>query len=193
MKKKKKLFGEEEKNIIEQYIEKIEGNEYEKQFPEKVTEKEIYYLSSSSQNILNWYPFKKEDTILEVGGDLGQLTQIYTENCKEAVTIEPNLIKAKAISKRYETADNLEIIVGNLKNIKIDKKFDYIIFIGNIGKIPSIMGQDMKLQEVIKTLEQYLSENGKFLIAVDNKFGLKYFLRRYRKCFKQKIYKFKWI
>ena len=173
---KEEIIKEEEKQIIEQYIDKIEDKEYEKYFPNKVTEKEMYYLSDSSQNILNWYPFEKEDIILEIGGDLGELTQVFIENCKEVVTIEPNLIKAKAIGKRYEKSKNLEVIVGNFKNIKLDKKFKFITLIGIIDKIKEIMDQsDVKLTDLVKTLEPYLLENGKFLIAVDNKFGLRYF------------------
>lgn len=172
---KEEIIKDEERQIIEQYIDKIDNKEYEKHFPDKVTKNEMYYLSSSSQNILNWYPFEKEDTILEVGGNLGELTQVFIEQCKDVVTIEPNLIKAKAIEKRYKE-ENLEVIVGSLKNIKLDRKFKFITLIGIINKIEEITGQkDMKLTDLIKTLEPYLLENGKFLIAVDNKFGLKYF------------------
>lgn len=174
-KKEEKIIPEEQE-MIENYIEKINRKEYEMQFSEEITDKEVYYLSSSSQNILNWYPFEKEDTILEIGGDLGQLTEVFIENCKEVVTIEPNLIKAKAIAKRYENEENLEIIASCLTNIKLEKKFDYIVLIGIIPKIKEIMGQNMNLTEILKYLEQYLSGNGKFLIAVDNKFGLRYFV-----------------
>ena len=31
------------------------------------------------------------------------------------------------------------------------------------------------LEEALKTLTPYLTESGKFLLAIDNKFGLRYF------------------
>ena len=37
------------------------------------------------------------------------------------------------------------------------------------------MGKDVKLIELIRYLERFLSEDGKFVLAVDNKFGLRYF------------------
>lgn len=172
---KEEKVTSKEQEIISKYIEKCDNNDYEKEIPDEMTDKEIYYLSSTSQNILNWYPFKKESTVLEIGGDLGQLTQVFISKCKEVTTIEPNLIKAKTISKRYEKIENLEIIVGDFKQIQFNKKFDYIVFIGGIGRVKEIMGQDMKLTKIIKTLAPYLKEDGKFLIAVDNKFGLRYF------------------
>ena len=173
---KEEQISLKEKELIEQYIEKFDDRSYEKRFPEEITDEEIYHLSSSSQNILNWYPFKKDACILEIGGNLGEITEVFVNKSKEVVTIEPNLIKAKAISKRYKDAENLEVIAGNFSKIQLEKKFDYIILIGIIPRVKEIMGQDMKLSMMISNLEKYLSEDGKFLITVDNKFGLRYFV-----------------
>lgn len=175
-KEKEEVITEKEKQIIEQYIEKFDNKEYEEQFLPEVTDKEIQILSSTSQNILNWYPFEKNQTVLEIGGNLGEITQVFVDKCEKVVTVEPNLIKARAIVKRYEKQNNLEVIAGNFENIKIQEKFDYIVLIGSASRVKEIMGQDMKLTKMLKILEQYLSENGKFLIAVDNKFGLRYFV-----------------
>lgn len=173
--KKEKEIEIAEKEIIHQYIEKFSNYDYEENFDEMITDKEIYYLSSCSQNILNWYPFKKEDEVLEIGGDLGQITQIFTTKTKEVITTEPNLEKAKAIAKRYEKEENLEIIVGNLQEIKLQKKFDYIVLIGIMPRLKEVIGKNIKLMDVLKMLESNLKQNGKFLVAVDNQFGLRYF------------------
>ena len=37
--------------------------------------KKIRHLSNIAQNILNWYPFEKEATLLEIGGNFGELTR----------------------------------------------------------------------------------------------------------------------
>lgn len=174
--KKEEKISNNEQEIIDKYIEQYENRDYENQFSEKITAQEIYHLSSSSQNILNWYPFKEKDTVLEIGGNLGNLTEVFINKCKEVTTIEPNFEKAKAISKRYKDAENLEIIVGDFSKIQLNKKFDYIILIGSVPRVKEIMGKDMKLNQMIQQLEKFLSENGKFLIAVDNKFGLRYFV-----------------
>ena len=77
------------------------------------------------QNILNWYPFKKDQKVLKI-----------SENCEEL---------EKSISEKY----------------------DVITLIGISPKI--------KLESLIKQLENNLKEEGKFLIAVDNKFGIRFF------------------
>lgn len=175
-KEKEETITEKEKQIIEQYIEKFDNKEYEEQFSPEITDKEIHLLSTISQNILNWYPFQKHQKVLEIGGNLGEITQVFVDKCEKVTTIEPNLIKAKAISKRYEKQENLEIIAGNFETIKLQEKYDYIVLIGSVSRVKEIMGQDMKMIQMIQQLEQYLLENGKFLIAVDNKFGLRYFV-----------------
>lgn len=66
-KEKEEVITEKEKQIIEEYIEKFDNKEYEEQFSPEITDKEIQILSSTSQNILNWYPFEKYQTVLEIG------------------------------------------------------------------------------------------------------------------------------
>ena len=159
---------EQEKECIKNYIEKDNQELYENKFGENVTEYELYHLSTVSQNLINWYPFNTKDTVLQIGGDLGELTQVFCNNCEKVVTIEPNIEKAKAIAKRYENRENLEIIVGNIDDIILEEKFSIITIIGHNPKI--------KLKDNIQKLERNLKENGKFIIAVDNKFGLRYFM-----------------
>lgn len=159
---------EQEKECIKNYIEKDNQELYENKFGENVTEYELYHLSTVSQNLINWYPFNTKDTVLQVGGDLGELTQVFCNNCEKVVTIEQNIEKAKAIAKRYENRENLEIIVGNINDIILEERFSIITIIGNNPKI--------KLKDNIQKLERNLKENGKFIIAVDNKFGLRYFM-----------------
>lgn len=167
-KNKTNTITEQEKECIKNYIEKDNQELYENKFGENVTEYELYHLSTVSQNLINWYPFNTKDTVLQIGGDLGELTQVFCNNCEKVVTIEPNIEKAKAIAKRYENRENLEIIVGNIDDIILEEKFSIITIIGNNPKI--------KLKDNIQKLERNLKENGKFIIAVDNKFGLRYFM-----------------
>ena len=125
-------------------------------------------VSELKKNILNWYPFEKSDEILEIG--YNEITEVFTEKCKEVVLVEPNLEEENVLNE-----PNLNIIKQNLKSAQISKKFDYIILIGVIGRIEALYGERIELVDLIRFLEQYLKKEGKFLIAVDNKFGLRYF------------------
>ena len=169
------IAKDDEKKIINNYIDKYDDTNYDAYFGEQISEKEMYYLSLLNTNILNWYPFNPKDSILEVGGGLGQLTGFLADKVKEVVTIEPSLIQAQAIEKRHQDKNNIEIIVGTVDKIKIEKKFDYILLIGIDAKIKDLFSTKIKFKEVLKELEKYLKNDGKFIIAVDNKLGIRYF------------------
>lgn len=102
------------------------------------------------ENILNWYPFQTSSDVLEIG-DSG-ISKMLMKHCNKVISI-----------------------TQNLRETVISEKFDYIVMIGIIGKIEEIYGEKIELKELMLFLEKFLKENGKFLIAVDNKFGLKYF------------------
>ena len=138
---------------------------------------EIYdeNLNKFNQNIINWYPFKSEDEILEIGGNQEQLANVLVKLCKQVVIIESDFEKANKIAKTHEDKENLEIIVGKLKNIQINKKFDYIILIGITEDVKEIVGENLKLTNIIGLIEKYLKPEGRILLAADNKFGLRFF------------------
>ena len=74
----------------------------------------FYHLSSLRENVINWYPFKENSSILEVGAGMGALTSLLCKKCKSVTSIELSKKRATAILERNKDAKNLEIIVGNL-------------------------------------------------------------------------------
>lgn len=124
-----------------------------------------------SQNILNWYPFQKDQDILEIGGNLGRLSNLFSEKCNKVTTIEPNKENVEKIEKKQ----NLEIIQTTLNKLELSNKYDIITLIGTTERIKELIGENLSLAEIVKILEKYLKPNGKILIATDNKFGLKFF------------------
>lgn len=121
-----------------------------------------------SQNILNWYPFEKNQDILELGGNL---INLFCEKCNKVTIIEPNLENVKKIEEK----ENLKILQTTINETELSEKYDIITLIGTPERIKEIIGENISLEETIKILEKYLKPNGKILIAVDNKFGLKFF------------------
>ena len=67
-------------------------------------------FSAVRHNILNWYPFKKDCTILEVGAGMGSLTGMLCDKAKHVTSIEMSAARAEVIKARYQKRENLEII-----------------------------------------------------------------------------------
>ena len=134
----------------------------------------FYHLSSLRENVINWYPFKENSSILEVGAGMGALTSLLCKKCKSVTSIELSKKRATAILERNKDAKNLEIIVGNLKDIKLDKKFDYILLCGVLEYGALYMDSDNPYIDFINKLKENLNPNGKILIAIENRLGIKY-------------------
>lgn len=79
----------------------------------------------------------------------------------------------------YETKENSDILIIDKYIEDITKyknfKYDYIYLNGTIENANNIMQSENKELDFIKYFKELLKENGKLFIAVDNKFGVKYF------------------
>ncbi len=132
-------------------------------------------MKNIKENLLNWYPFKENATILQIGGSNEELTNYLCNICKKVTIIEFSKEKANAILNKEEEQKNLEIIVGNLEDIKLEEKFDYIIMIGTLEYANIIMRNKKQAEyELINYCKNRLNFDGTILIAVDNKMGVKY-------------------
>lgn len=133
-----------------------------------------YHLTHTRKNILNWYSFDKEASVLEIGCGLGAITNVLCENCKEVTAVELSRKRAVGALLRCREKENLEIIVGNLNDIKFEKKFDYITLIGVLEYQGSYTDTENPYADFLKKVKDLLKPEGKLLIAIENQYGLKY-------------------
>ncbi len=164
--------GDIEDKIIE-FIKRY-PDDYEKAFEENPSWPVVYHLSNARKNIISWYPFKENASILEVGAGMGAITDELCKIAKSVTSIELSKKRASAIYERNKKKENLEIIVGNYNKIKFDKKYDYILLNGVLEYGSLYIESNNPYIDFINSLKSHLSENGKILIAIENKFGLKY-------------------
>lgn len=127
----------------------------------------ILALSSIRKNIISWYPFEKESSVLEIGANFGEITGALCEKVERVVALEWEEQKREAIRKRHSQKENLEVI-GDMQEIK--EQFDYITIIG-------IENSSEHPEKLLKEVKQYLKPNGKIMMATDNKFAVKYLSR----------------
>ena len=135
----------------------------------------LYHLSPIRQNIINWYPFKEHASCLEIGGGCGAITGALCDSLKEVKVVELSKRRASINFERHKHYENLEIIVANLNDIKFDQKFDYITLNGVLEYAGSFTKTDEPYKDFLKQIKKYLKPNGKLIIAIENRYGLKYF------------------
>lgn len=122
-------------------------------------------FSPDRENIISWYPFKKDAKVLELNGETAPLSGYLCKKCKEVTIIEKSRINAKIISERYKNEKNLKIICGLLKNIELTEKYDYII-IENI--------EESSLDNILNISLTKLKKDGKILLFFNNKIGMNF-------------------
>ena len=137
----------------------------------------FYHFSPLRENILNWYPFKPESRILEIGAGCGALTGLLVRRGANVVSCELTMQRAKILCERHRDAENLEVVVGNFLRMHFAQKFDYIVVNGVLEYAKNIIGEDkgdpfVYFLEHVKSL---LKNDGKMLLTIENRFGLKYF------------------
>lgn len=135
----------------------------------------LYHLSDIRHNLLDWYPFGKDSSVLEIGAGCGAITGVLCKNAGQVTCVELSKRRSMINAERNKKYDNFEIMVGNFEDIKIDKKFDYVTLIGVLEYSPSYIKSGDSFDSMLEKIKGFLKPNGKVIIAIENKFGLKYF------------------
>ena len=139
----------------------------------------FYNLSDLRSGIINWYDFKPGAKVLEVGAAFGALTGTLLKKCADVHVTERSLFRGESIAERYPDARNLVIHIGDVSDEEfcdaLPKDFDYILLVGILERIGNGSKDVTVYADYLKMLSEHLKYDGKFLIAVENRFGLKYF------------------
>ena len=135
----------------------------------------LYHLSPIRQNILNWYPFTSGCNILEVGSGCGAITGLLCRKAKKVTSVELSKRRARINYMRNSNYDNLEIVVGNLNDLTPTGSYDYVILNGVLEYACSFTEGDHPFETFLNNIINYLTPQGKVLIAIENRLGLKYF------------------
>lgn len=162
-------------NEILEYTEKMPEEDFDKIFETDIRWPVFYYLTNIRKNIINWYPMKKDASILEVGAGMGAITRELCQKGKKVVSVELSKRRATAIANRNKNQENLEVIVANLNDINFEEKFDYITLIGVLEYAPLYTKTANPFVDFLNNIKQFLKPDGKILIAIENKLGMKYF------------------
>lgn len=135
----------------------------------------LYHLSPERENILNWYPFDKQDSVLEIGAGCGAITGVLCRSCGDVTCIELSKKRSEINYIRNGAFDNLEIIVGNFNDIHVERQYDYIILNGVFEYAMSFFDSDKPYEDFLSKIRKFAKDSGKILIAIENRLGIKYF------------------
>lgn len=140
----------------------------------------LYHLSPQREALLTWYPFKKNSSLLEIGAGCGALTGLFCNRLKNVYANELTNERGEIIAKRFSDKKNLNIYIGNIQNIDLSMKFDYISIIGVLEYAGRYFKHDNRMLyepylNFLSIGRRFLKKGGHLILAIENKLGIKYF------------------
>lgn len=133
-----------------------------------------YHFSPVRESLLSWYEFKKNAHLLEIGAGCGALTGLFCEKMDRVVAVELTKLRSDIISHRYKDRKNLSVVAGNLNDLKIEEKFDYVTLVGVLEYAGKYTRSENPFIDFLKKAKSFLKKDGALVLAIENKFGLKY-------------------
>jgi cyclopropane fatty-acyl-phospholipid synthase-like methyltransferase len=159
-------------------VEKCNGNQ---QALEKVVLSDsrwpmLYHLSSERHMLFQPFHFNKDAKLLEVGAGCGALTGFFLQRVAEVTAVELSLKRSRIMEKRFQTSKgNLEIMVGNFFDIPPEPKYEFETLIGVLEYAGLICSASNPAVCMLERAKEWLVSGGKLFVAIENRFGLKYF------------------
>lgn len=168
--------GTIEDEILE-FVKDSDQKDYGKFIELKKNWAVLYHLSPLRQNIVMSVSITKEDDVLEIGAGCGAITGRLCEMARNVDCIELSKKRSLINAYRNKNRDNLKIMVGNFETIEknITKQYDVITLIGVYEYAASYISSSSPYQDFIKIAMKHLKPNGRLIVAIENRLGLKYF------------------
>jgi 2-polyprenyl-3-methyl-5-hydroxy-6-metoxy-1,4-benzoquinol methylase len=177
----KASFGYSDGSRNEQYIAKVIESSSDISSNSTELESKIngwvskYHLSMDRVNAYRDVKFSDTDVVLEVGAGCGSITRFLAEKVKHVVAVEGSHVRAGIIKSRVRDLENVTVVCSPFQDLQYKTKFDYIVCNGVYEYSGSFVNEKDPYDYILKLFRGLLSDDGVLIIAIENKFGLKYF------------------
>ncbi len=168
--------GVVEDEILE-FVANNPHSEYDRFIKEKRSWAVLYHLSPIRENIVSSIDITEKDRVLEIGAGCGAITGKLCDMAQEVTCIELSKKRSMINANRNKDKKNLNIIVGNFETIEenLGEQYDVITMIGVYEYAASYIHSDNPYVDFIKIAMTHLKSDGKLIIAIENRLGMKYF------------------
>ena len=159
------------------YVKSHTALDYEHYIQESRSWSVMYHLSYIRENAVSWLPIGPKDSVLEIGSGCGAITGALARLAGSVTCVE--LSKKRSLINAYKNReyDNINIMVGNFEDVEkgLTEQYDYITLIGVLEYAASYISADNPYETFLEILKKHLKPDGKIVIAIENRLGMKYF------------------
>ena len=134
-----------------------------------------YHLSRTRHCLLRPLEIKPGDKVLELGCGCGAITRYLGELGSDVTAVEGSMRRALIADERCRDLDNVRIIVDDLANFECDGLFDWVLLVGVLEYASVFSTEINAAQYYVTKAKRFLKRNGRLIVAIENRLGLKYF------------------
>lgn len=165
---------------VEDHILELVKTYPETEYPQVIAQEKdwavMYHLAHERENILSWYPFAPGAKVLEVGSGCGAVTGAVAAAARSVTCIDLSRKRSMVNAVRHKDSSNITICLGNFQDVEkdLENDFDYATLIGVFEYGKGYIGGEKPYHGFLTTVMEHVRPGGKLLLAIENKFGLKY-------------------
>lgn len=136
----------------------------------------LYHLSPIRGSILLPCDIHDNDECLEVGSGCGAITESLCMYSKHVTCVDLSKRRCEINFERNKHVNDLTIYAANFNDMKFEKKYDKIFLIGVLEYAKLYFPNEKNpFIYFLNKLKSLLKNNGELFIAIENKYGMKYF------------------
>lgn len=134
-----------------------------------------YHLSRSRHCLIRPLGIKPGERVLELGCGCGALTRYLGEIGADVMAVEGSIARARIAAERCRDLANVQVVVDDLLRFETEARFDWVLLAGVLEYAPVFSDAIEPVDHYLRTVTRFLAQDGKLVIAIENKLGLKYF------------------
>lgn len=166
-----------EERLEEEILDCIKNNKdvESMKIPDELSRDAYLSLTEKRADIIKWYPFDKNGSLLEIGAGYGEFTVKLCDKLKKVDAYELKKERINIIQTRCNRYSNLTCYTGFMSEQKFDGLYDYILVHDIFAIARKFFKGDNPNESMLKFLRQFLKDEGKLLLITENRLGLRYF------------------
>lgn len=160
--------AQEDIRQLQEITQQYQEEDYHSQITARKNWTAMYQLAESRGNVIEWIGFLQHAKVLELGAGCGAVTSVLLRGGASVTCQDENIHYCEINAARHQKAEGLTVYAMPFEQCaaQLDNDYDAVILIGMLAKADA----DTLLQK----LRMHLKPQGKLVIALENKFGLKY-------------------
>ncbi|MCM1103294.1 MAG: class I SAM-dependent methyltransferase [Clostridium sp.] len=151
------------------------------EFPRIIEEQKswpvLYHLSRFRENIVSFLPITKSSRVLEIGAGCGAITGALAARAGSVTCVDLSKKRSMINAYRHRESGNITIKIGNFKDMEpsLESDYDFVLLIGVFEYGQGYMDTETPYEDFLKIIRRHCAPDGRIVIAIENKYGLKYF------------------